>query len=187
MHINFSINLIIYKDNYVNIFQKIFFCYIIIMSVMHMRVILQRVKKASCEVDKKIVGKINKGLLILVGFTSTDTSKEIDSIIDKIINLRIFDDESGVMNRSVLDISGSLLSISQFTLYADCKKGRRPSYVKALSGDKAIKLYNEFNEKLSKTNLKTETGIFGADMKISLINDGPVTIMLEKENEDVKK
>ena len=101
-------------------------------------------------------------------------------MVDKVINLRIFDDEAGVMNKSLLDIDGSILSVSQFTLYGDASKGRRPSYVKALSGDKATVLYDEFNNKLREKNINVQTGIFGAEMKVSLINDGPVTIILEK-------
>lgn len=145
-----------------------------------MKVLVQRVLSSSVEVDNKIVGQINKGLMLLVGFTDSDTDKEIDYMVDKIINLRIFDDENGVMNKSLIDVNGSILSISQFTLYADTRKGRRPSYIKALSGDKAILLYDKFNNKLKEENIKVETGIFGADMKVSLINDGPITIILEK-------
>lgn len=145
-----------------------------------MKVLVQRVLSSSVEVDNKIVGQINKGLMLLVGFTDSDTDKEIDYMVDKIINLRIFDDENGVTNKSLIDVNGSILSISQFTLYADTRKGRRPSYIKALSGDKAILLYDKFNNKLKEENIKVETGIFGADMKVSLINDGPITIMLEK-------
>lgn len=144
-----------------------------------MRVLVQRVMSSSVEVDGNVVGKIDKGLTLLVGFTSTDTCKEIDYMVDKIINLRIFNDENGVMNKSLLDVGGSILSISQFTLYADASKGRRPSYINALGGDKAIILYDEFNNKL-RGNVHTETGVFGADMKVSIINDGPITIMLEK-------
>lgn len=145
-----------------------------------MKVLVQRVLSSSVEVDNKIVGQINKGLMLLVGFTDNDTEKEIDYMVDKVINLRIFDDENGVMNKSLIDVNGSILSISQFTLYADTRKGRRPSYIKALNGDKAILLYDKFNNKLKEENIKVETGIFGADMKVSLINDGPITIMLEK-------
>ena len=112
-----------------------------------MKVLVQRVLSSSVEVDNKIVGQINKGLMLLVGFTDSDTDKEIDYMVDKIINLRIFDDENGVMNKSLIDVNGSILSISQFTLYADTRKGRRPSYIKALSGDKAILLYDKFNNK----------------------------------------
>jgi len=147
-----------------------------------MKVVVQRCKKASVEVDKKIVGSINQGLMILVGFTESDTKEEINYMTDKILNLRIFDDEDGIMNKSLLDIKGSILSVSQFTLYADAKKGRRPSYSKALKGSEAIKLYRLFNEELRKSTT-VEEGIFGADMQVSLINDGPVTIILEKEGE----
>ena len=145
-----------------------------------MRVVVQRCNEASVAVDKKVVGKIKDGMMILVGFTEGDDSKTIDYMVDKVINLRIYDDEKGIMNKSLIDSGGSILSVSQFTLYADASKGRRPSYVKALSGDRAIELYNEFNEKLKKQNVHVETGIFGAEMKVSLINDGPVTILLEK-------
>lgn len=145
-----------------------------------MRVLVQRCDRACVKVDGKIVGQIGMGVMILVGITHDDDSKKIDYLVDKLINLRIFDDENGVMNKSLLDVSGSILSISQFTLYADTKKGRRPSYVDAMSGDKAKALYDEFNEKLRNTGVKVETGIFGADMKVDFINDGPITIMLEK-------
>jgi len=144
-----------------------------------MRVLVQRVTSSSVEVEGKVVGKIDNGIMLLVGFTHTDTSKEIDYMVDKVINLRIFDDENGVMNKSLLDIGGSILSISQFTLYADASKGRRPSYINALGGDKSSPLYDEFNQKLNE-KVHTETGIFGAEMKVSLVNDGPITIMLEK-------
>ena len=144
-----------------------------------MRVLVQRCDKANVKVDNKIVGQIEKGMMILVGFTQTDTSENIDYMVDKVLNLRIYDDEQGVMNKSILDVGGSILSVSQFTLYADSKKGRRPSYVNALNGEKAIILYDEFNKKL-KEHIHVEAGIFGAEMKVELINDGPVTIMLEK-------
>ena len=145
-----------------------------------MKVLVQRVLNAKVEVNKEVLGEIKGGLLLFVGFTHTDTSKEIDYMINKVLNLRIFDDENGVMNKSILDTNGSILSISQFTLYADSSKGNRPSYIKAMPGDKSIKLYDEFNAKLKEKNIHIETGIFGADMKVSLINDGPITIMLEK-------
>lgn len=144
-----------------------------------MKVVVQRALDASVTVDEKITGKIDKGLLLLVGFTSTDTSKEIDWMVQKILNLRIFDDENGIMNLSVQDVKGKILSISQFTLYADARKGNRPSYIAALSGDKATVLYDEFNNKL-KNYINVETGVFGTDMKVSFTNDGPVTIILEK-------
>ena len=146
-----------------------------------MRVIVQRVLSSSVEVDNKIKGKIDKGFMLLVGFTDTDNEKTLKKMADKILRLRIFDDENGVMNKSILDFSNtSILSISQFTLYADTTKGNRPSYVKALNKEKAIKLYDEFNNIL-KESIKVETGIFGADLKVKLINDGPITITLESE------
>lgn len=145
-----------------------------------MKVLVQRVLSSNVKVDNKVVGSINNGLLLFVGFTLNDSSKEIDYMVDKVINLRIFDDEKGIMNKSLLEVNGNILSISQFTLYADSTKGRRPSYINALNGDKAIVLYDEFNRKLKDKNIKLETGIFGADMQVELINDGPITIMLEK-------
>ena len=145
-----------------------------------MKVVVQRCREASVSVNNDIVGKINKGLMILVGFTYGDSLEEITYMADKIINLRIFDDENGVMNKSLLDVGGEILSVSQFTLYADARKGRGPSYINALGGEEAINLYKLFNEELRKT-VKVSEGIFGADMQVSLINDGPVTIILEKE------
>ena len=145
-----------------------------------MRIVVQRCTHAKVTVAGKTVGEIGKGLMLLVGFTQTDTAKEIDYMVDKVLNLRIFDDENGVMNKSLLDVSGSILSVSQFTLYGDASKGRRPSYIKALSGDMAIKLYDEFNDKIKKHNVHIETGIFGAEMQVELVNDGPITILLEK-------
>lgn len=144
-----------------------------------MRCIIQRVKEASCTVDGKITGKIDYGYMVLVGFTYGDTIDNIKTMVNKIVNLRIMDDENHVMNKSILDINGSILSISQFTLYADTKKGNRPSYIDAMKGEESIKLYDLFNEELRKY-VHVETGIFGADMDISLINHGPTTIMLEK-------
>lgn len=144
-----------------------------------MRVIVQRVKEASVKVEGKVVGKTSYGYLLLVGFTEGDSIKNIEEMVKKVINLRVMDDENGVMNKSILDINGSILSVSQFTLYADTKKGNRPSYVNALKGELACPLYDKFNEELSKY-LHVENGIFGAEMEVSLINDGPITIMLEK-------
>ena len=144
-----------------------------------MRVLVQRSLESSVSVDNKIIGSINKGLVLLVGFTENDSLENITYLVNKIINLRIFDDLDGVMNKSILDVGGDILSISQFTLYADTKKGNRPSYIKALNGEEAIKLYNKFNEELSKY-VKVETGKFGADMKVNITNDGPVTILLER-------
>ena len=146
-----------------------------------MRIIVQRSLESSVEVDKKVVGSIPYGVVVLVGFTEGDTDKEIKYLADKLVNLRIFDDEEGVMNKSLLDTGGSILSISQFTLYADATKGRRPSYVKALNGEKAKVLYDKWNKELRELNVNVETGIFGADMKVRIINDGPVTIAIEKE------
>lgn len=146
-----------------------------------MKVVIQRSKNASVEVDNKVVGKIDKGLVILVGFTESDNENIIDKMVNKVINLRIFDDENGVMNKSLLDGNGDILSISQFTLYADTKKGRRPSYIKALRGEESTILYDIWNNKLKEAGINVETGIFGADMKVSLINDGPVTIIIDSE------
>ncbi|MDD3341084.1 MAG: D-aminoacyl-tRNA deacylase [Bacilli bacterium] len=150
-----------------------------------MRVLVQRVLDSHVMVHNKRVGEINKGLTLLVGFTEGDSEKEIDEMVKKVIHLRIFDDENGVMNLSLQDINGSILSISQFTLYADASKGRRPSYVNALHSEKATLLYDIWNKKLKETGIHTETGIFGADMKVHITNDGPVTIWLEsgKKNE----
>lgn len=145
-----------------------------------MKVVCQRVKEAMVRVNNEIVGSINEGLLILVGFNKEDTIKNIEEMSKKIVNLRIFNDDSGVMNLSLLDKDCSILSVSQFTLYADTKKGNRPSYINAMNGDNAKLLYEKFNEELKKYTKKVETGIFRADMKVSLINDGPVTIILEK-------
>ena len=144
-----------------------------------MKIVVQRSKNSSVSVDNKVVGKIDKGLVLLVSFTEGDTEKEIDWMINKVLNLRIFDDENKVMNKSILDIEGEILSISQFTLYGDCSKGNRPSYAKALKGEFSEPLYNEFNKRLSE-NIHVETGIFGADMDVRILNDGPVTIILEK-------
>lgn len=144
-----------------------------------MRIVVQRVKHASVTVEGKVVGSIAHGLLLFVGFTEGDDTEKINYMVNKVINLRIFDDNNGVMNVNVQDVDGSILSVSQFTLYADARKGNRPSYIEALKGEEAIKLYDEFNQKL-KEKIKTETGIFGADMKVELVNDGPITILLEK-------
>lgn len=152
-----------------------------------MRVIIQRSLQSNVKVDGKIVGEIEKGLVILVGFTYDDTIEDIKKMVDKIIHLRIFDDDNGVMNRSLLDVGGEVLSVSQFTLYADTKKGRRPSYMKALRGEEAIHLYDQFNLQLKDHNINVSTGIFGVDMKVSITNDGPITIALESEEWHVKK
>ena len=145
-----------------------------------MRVLVQRCDKALVRVNDNVVGSINKGLMILVGFTEGDNFDTIKYMADKVVNLRVFDDENGIMNKSLLDKSYSILSVSQFTLYGDASKGRRPSYVNALNGSLAKPLYDKFNEELRKYGIKVETGIFGGDMKVELINDGPVTIMLAR-------
>ena len=144
-----------------------------------MRVLVQRSGKASVVVEKETIGKIDSGLVLLVGFTEGDDSSKIEYLAKKVVNLRIFPDENDVMNKSILDYGGEILSISQFTLYADTKKGNRPSYVEALNGEQSTKLYDEFNEELRKY-VKVETGKFGADMEVSLTNIGPTTIMLER-------
>ena len=146
-----------------------------------MRLVIQRSLESSVEVAGTVVGKIPYGVVVLVGFTEKDTEKEIKYLAEKLVNLRIFDDENGVMNKSLLDIGGSILSISQFTLYADARKGRRPNYIKALNGEKAKILYDKWNNQLKSLNVEVETGIFGAEMKVKITNDGPVTISLEKE------
>lgn len=143
-----------------------------------MRVVVQRSGHSSVSVDKKLVNEIDKGLVLLVSFTHTDTKENILKMVKKIVHLRIFDDENGIMNKSILDAHGQILSISQFTLYANTKKGNRPSYIDALNGEEAIKLYELFNQELSKYVI-TKTGVFGADMSVAISNDGPVTILLE--------
>lgn len=146
-----------------------------------MKVVIQRSKNSNVVIDDKIYNKIDKGLVVLSCFTQGDTFEDIDYIVKKIVNLRIFDDDSGIMNKSVIDISGSILSISQFTLYADTKKGSRPSYINALNGDEAIELYNNFNCKLNEY-VNTVTGVFGANMQVNITNDGPVTIIIDSKN-----
>lgn len=143
-----------------------------------MRVVVQRSLDSKVEVNKKVIGSINNGLVLLVGFTDGDDEAIIDKMVKKIVNLRIFDDLDGVMNKSIIDVKGEILSISQFTLYANAKKGNRPSYIDALGGDKAILLYDLFNNKL-REYVNVETGEFGADMLVTIKNDGPVTINLE--------
>jgi D-tyrosyl-tRNA(Tyr) deacylase len=145
-----------------------------------MKVVVQRSLSSNVIVEQNIVGSIKKGVVLLVGFTNGDTEAEIDNLVKKIINLRIFDDEFGIMNKSLLDTSGEILSISQFTLYGDTKKGNRPSYINAMNGSEAINLFNSFNKKLSEF-VKVETGVFGAEMLVNIVNDGPVTILLESE------
>lgn len=144
-----------------------------------MKTVLQRVSSASVMVDGNIVGQIQRGILVLLGITAEDTRKEIDWLAEKIVTLRIFPDEEGKMNRSLLDIDGSLLIISQFTLYGDCQKGRRPSFIRAAPATVAEPLYNQFLDACRMLGVPTQAGIFGADMKVTLVNDGPVTLLLD--------
>ena len=145
-----------------------------------MKVVVQRSKKSKVTINNKVNGSINKGYVLLVGFTHGDTTDIVDKMINKILNLRIFEDENDKMNLSIKDIDGSILSISQFTLYADSKKGNRPSFINAMKPDEASKLYDYFNQELSKY-IEVNTGIFGADMKVEIYNDGPVTIILDSD------
>lgn len=145
-----------------------------------MRVLVQRSKESRVEVDQKVVGEIKRGLVLLVGFTDGDNEEKINKMVKKVLNLRIFDDEKGVMNKSILEVGRSILSISQFTLYANTKKGNRPSYIEALGGDEAIKLYDLFNQILAE-QIEVQTGVFGADMQVYITNDGPITIMLDSD------
>ena len=144
-----------------------------------MRILVQRSNNARVEIDKKVVGEISSGLVLFVGFTEGDNEENIDYLINKVLNLRIFEDENGVMNKSILEYGGEILSVSQFTLYANTKKGNRPSYVDALRPEEATKLYDLFNKKLSE-KISVSTGIFGEDMLVYISNVGPTTIMLEK-------
>ena len=145
-----------------------------------MKLVIQRVANAQVEVDEKIVGKINKGYLVLFGVKEGDTIEQADALADKLCKLRIFEDENEKMNLSINDIDGELLIVSQFTLYANCEKGNRPSFVEAMEPKKANEIYEYFVEKCKEKVKKVEKGVFGADMKVSLLNDGPVTIVLEK-------
>ncbi|CDE50995.1 d-tyrosyl-tRNA(Tyr) deacylase [Firmicutes bacterium CAG:460] len=143
-----------------------------------MKVVVQRSKKSSVSVSEKIVNEIDNGMVLLVSFTQGDTIDNILKMTKKIANLRIFDDEEGIMNKSILDVGGEILSISQFTLYGDTTKGNRPSYMKALNGEEAIKLYETFNEEMNKY-VVTKPGIFGAEMMVNISNDGPITLIME--------
>ncbi len=145
-----------------------------------MKVVVQRSKKSKVTINNKVNGSIDKGYVLLVGFTHSDTTDIVDKMINKILNLRIFEDENNKMNLSIKDIDGSILSISQFTLYADSKKGNRPSFINAMKPDEASKLYDYFNQELSKY-IEVNTGIFGSDMKVEIYNDGPVTIILDSD------
>lgn len=146
-----------------------------------MKVILQRSKNSKVTIDGKVNGEIEAGLVLLSSFTVNDSKEIVDRMIDKIINLRIFEDDNDLMNLSLIDVNGNILNISQFTLYADCRKGRRPSFTNALNPIEAEKLYDYMNEILKLKGIKVETGKFGADMKVEIYNDGPVTIILDSE------
>ena len=146
-----------------------------------MKVVIQRALESSVEVDNKLINKIEKGMVILVGVNVEDTSEDVDYLVRKTLNLRIFDDENGVMNKSILDVGGEILSISQFTLQASTKDGNRPSYINAMKGEEAVKLYEEYNKKLNE-KVKTYPGVFGAEMKVSITNDGPITIIIDSKN-----
>lgn len=145
-----------------------------------MKFVVQRVKNARVEVENKIVGEIDQGFMVLIGITHSDNKEVADYLIKKLINLRVFEDENGKMNLSLKDVNGSLLLVSQFTLYADCSGGNRPSFTKAANPDLANEIYEYIIEECQKKIDNVQTGIFGADMKVSLLNDGPVTIILEK-------
>lgn len=146
-----------------------------------MRLVIQRVSKASVEIEGKVNGKIDEGFMLLVGITNDDNKEVVEKMADKLINLRIFEDENEKLNLSLMDVKGEILSISQFTLYANCKKGRRPSFLDAAKPDLSKPLYKYFNEYLEKKGVHVETGIFGAMMNVSLINDGPTTIILDSK------
>lgn len=146
-----------------------------------MRVVLQCVSHASVTVEEKVIGKIQRGFLLLVGITHDDVMEDMEYLVRKIVQMRIFEDEEGKLNRSIQDIGGEILSVSQFTLYADTKKGNRPSFSKAAPGDVALKMFEQFNGLLRDTGIPVETGQFGADMKVELLNDGPVTILLDSK------
>lgn len=145
-----------------------------------MRVVVQKCLESSVSVNGNVVSSIDKGLMVLVGFTDGDTLSDVDYLVKKVVNLRIFGDSNGVMNLSVLDVAGSILCVSQFTLYGDCSRGNRPSYIKAMNGSDSIKLYDLFCDKLN-SFVSTKKGVFGADMKVSLVNDGPTTIIIDSK------
>lgn len=146
-----------------------------------MRAVVQRVKKSYVDVDGKITGQINKGLMVLLGISEDDKVEDIDYMVDKITNLRIFEDADNKMNLSLLDVGGEILVVSQFTLYGDCRKGRRPSFIRAAKPDKAQELYKLFIKKIEDMNIAVQTGIFQADMTVYIENDGPVTLIVDSE------
>lgn len=150
-----------------------------------MKVVIQRVNNASVSIENKVVGSIQHGLMILVGIEDADTDEDIFWLTNKVINLRIFNDENGVMNKSIIEINGDILLVSQFTLHASTKKGNRPSYIKASKPEIAIPIYEKFITQLEKSLAKKiQLGVFGADMKVSILNDGPVTIIIDSKNKE---
>lgn len=146
-----------------------------------MRAVVQRVSNSSVTVDQNVIGKIDRGIMVLLGVNDDDNSKDVEYLVDKIVNLRIFEDENEKMNLSLLDIKGDLLVVSQFTLYGDCRKGRRPNFTDAAKPDIAISLYEEFIDKAKKYGIKVETGEFGAHMSVDIMNDGPVTLLIDSK------
>ena len=146
-----------------------------------MRIVLTTVLNASVTIDNEVVGKINRGFCVLVGFTHSDTKETINKMIDKMLGLRVFMDENGLTNLSIYDVKGEILSVSQFTLYADLAKGRRPSFINAMKPDQAQELYGYFNEQIKEKYGAVQAGVFGADMKVSSVNDGPFTIILDSK------
>lgn len=147
-----------------------------------MRLLIQNVLNASVKIDEKIVGSISRGFCVFVGFCADDNEEIVRKMVDKFVSLRLFNDENGKTNLSLNDINGEILSVSQFTLYADVTHGRRPSFVNALKGEESIKLYNYFNSYLTSLGYKINTGVFGADMKVNIVNDGPFTIFLDSKD-----
>lgn len=146
-----------------------------------MRGVVQRVKRAHVSVDEKIIGQIDYGIVLLLGVEENDDEKDLEYMTDKVVNLRIFEDDEGKMNRSLLDVSGSILVVSQFTLHGDARKGRRPSFIAAARPEKAIPLYEKFIQNMRNQGIKTQTGEFGADMEVMILNNGPVTILLDSK------
>lgn len=146
-----------------------------------MRAVVQRVLSSKVTVEDEVIGEINRGFNVLLGIAKEDTIEDLKYIKDKIINLRVFEDESDKMNLSLMDIKGEILVISQFTLYGDCRKGRRPNFMEAMGGNEAIELYEKFVEELRKSGLRVKTGKFGAHMKVDIQNDGPVTLLLDSK------
>jgi len=145
------------------------------------RGVVQRVKRAGVSVDNKVIGQIDHGIMLLLGVDESDEEKDLEYMCDKVVNLRIFEDENGKMNKSLMDVNGSLLVVSQFTLLGDARKGRRPSFIQAAVPDKAIPMYEKFISNMKNLNIETQSGEFGADMQVELVNDGPVTILLDSK------